>query len=467
VYTGADGRAYRLERLEKKPDGYTRIGKNMLRYYPNGFYEIEREDDAYFYVRQYLPVKVEPKKVAVAEIAPLSPPVSEEFSWHEFGKDLPRSGQWRDNFAVADINGDGFPDLIFTPARKTLTNPVVFLGDGKGKWTPWKAAQYPALSFDYGGAAVGDFNGDGKPDIALGIHLSGVTVLTGDGKGKFSDFSTGLPRKKSGERPSFSSRKVFAYDWNGDGKTGLIALNERLGADPGGTHDGAVVFVNHDGTWTTAANDAPLREAVLMAVDASGKKLALADAPTSAGSVRISERKSGVWAIHDIAGFAPDALLTALAVTDEADVAGNSVFVIAHRRHVQSNWWTQIDLVSLHGDQWQRTPLSAQRDVSGVAAVAFGKLRKGTFRDIVMLDESGETSILRQTGATSYTHDHGLPTPAWRAGCQGAGLQTVDLDKDGIDEIVVSFAGEGTALTKSTECISGGAIQAFKISSAH
>ena len=171
--------------------------------------------------------------------------------------------------------------------------------------------------------------------------------------------------------------------------------------------------------------------------------------------------------MHDVAGFAPDAQLTALAVADEAGTTGTSVFVVAYRRYAQSSWWTEVDLVSPHGDQWQRSPLSTQRDAPAVTALAFGKLRPGTFHDIVMLDESGEASILRQTGAATYTRDHGLPTPAWRAGCQGYGLQTVDLDKDGIDEIVASFAGEGTALTKSTECASGGGIQAFKISSAH
>ena len=465
VYIGADGRAYHLERLEKKPGGYAWVNKTMLRYYPHGFYEVEREDDAYFYVRQYVPVKVEPP---VSEHAPpavlVALPPSETFSWQPFDAGLPRAGQWRDNFAVADMNGDGFPDLVFAPARKTPVKPIVYLGDGKGKWTLWTQARYPAVAYDYGGAAVADFNTDGKQDIALGMHLLGIAVLSGDGKGGFSDDSAGLPRKKSGERPTLSSRNVLAYDWNGDGKPALVALNERMALDPNrGVHDGVAVFRNDKGTWTAVANEAPLQHAVLMAIDASAKKLALIEAPTREGSVRISERQAGAWSSHDVGGFPKDALLTAFAVGGDANT---SVFVVAYRAYAMSAWWTYVDLIRQHDGQWQRSPLSAQRDAAGATALAFAKLRPGAFRDIVMLDENGETSILRQ-GKTedAYTRDRSQPAPPWRAGCEGYGLRAVDLDKDGIDEIVVSFAGEGTALTKAVQCTSGGAVQAFKISS--
>ena len=464
VYTGADGRAYRLERLEKKPGGYSWVNKTMLRYYPNGFYEVEREDDAYFYVRQYVPIKVEPPAPDKTLTTIVSQPDSDEFSWQPFDVGLPRAGQWRDNFAVADMNGDGYPDLVFAPARKTLTKPAIFLGNGKGKWTLWTQARYPAAAYDYGGAAAADFNADGKQDIALGMHLLGFTALTGDGKGGFSDYAAGLPKKNSGESTILSSRKVLAYDWNADGKPALVVLNEHMGVDPvRGVHDGVVVFLNDKGTWTPVADEAPLLHAVLMAVDASAKNLALIEAPTQQGVVRISERRGGTWSLHDVANFPKEALLTAFAVADSGS-ADDSTLVAAYRMYVQGAWWTYIDLIVPHEGRWQRLALSAQRGVAGVTALAFAKFRPGEFRDIVMLDESGEAAILRQTGSGSYTRDHGLATPSWRKGCQGYGLQAVDLDKDGIDEVVASFAGEASASTLSTDCTSGGGIQAFKIS---
>jgi len=464
VYTGADGRAYRLERLEKKPGGYSWVNKTMLRYYPNGFYEVEREDDAYFYVRQYVPIKVEPPAPDKTYMTPVSPPASDEFSWLPFDSGLPRTGQWRDNFAVADMNGDGFPDLVFAPARKTLAKPAIFLGNGKGKWALWTQARYPAVAYDYGGAAAADFNADGKQDIALGMHLLGFTALTGDGKGTFSDYAGGLPRRQIGESPTLSSRQIFAYDWNGDGKPALVVLNEHMGIDPArGVHDGVVVFLNDKRTWTPIANEAPLQHAVLMAIDASAKNLALIEAPTAQGIVRISERKSGEWRLLDVSNFPKEASLTAFAVTERDSVAGGSTFVVAYRMYVQGAWWTYVDLIVQREDRWQRLALSAQRGAA-VTALAFGKFRSGEFRDIAMLDESGEVGILRQAGPDSYTRDSGFATPSWRAGCQGYGLQAIDLNKDGIDEVVAAFAGEASASTLTTGCTSGGGIQAFKIS---
>src|SRR5262245_42878837 len=77
-----------------------------------------------------------------------------------FGRGLPTRGQWRNGFAVADMNGDGHPDIVHGPPRKVRGGPVVFLGDGRGGWTVWKDARFPAAPYDYGTAAVADFNGD-------------------------------------------------------------------------------------------------------------------------------------------------------------------------------------------------------------------------------------------------------------------------------------------------------------------
>jgi hypothetical protein len=470
----------------------------MLRYYPNGFYEVEREDDAWFYVRQYVPVKVDPPADLGEVLTPLSPPQSDFFSWRPFDTGLPRSGQWRDNFAVADMNGDGFPDLVFAPARKTLSKPDIFLGDGKGNWKLWTEARYPVLPYDYGGTVVADFNGDGKGDIGLGMHLLGLAVLTGDGKGQFSEFRDGLPLRRSNEQPILSSRHVLAYDWKGDGKPALVALNERMGADPiKRLRDGAIAFVNDKGAWTPAPSEPPMQQAMLMTSDASARKLALLDPPSVEGKLRISERSAGQWQIHEVV-FPSNVFLTAFAMTEmqsggEKPASGNtatekivadatksakaaatehalgaSIYAIAYRRFAQSAWWTHVELIREREGEWQRVPLSSQRDALGITGLAFGKLRPGAFRDLVFVDEDGELGILREAADGSYTRDRTLPTPAWRGGCQGYGLQTVDLDRDGIDEVVVSFAGESSAMVQpDRQCTSGGAIEAFKISSKH
>ena len=77
---------------------------------------------------------------------------------------------------VADINGDGHPDLITTQADYGVQ---IFTGNGHGTFT----AQ-PEIPSSNGAqvwmAGVADYNGDGIPDIAL-IGEDGISILLGQG----------------------------------------------------------------------------------------------------------------------------------------------------------------------------------------------------------------------------------------------------------------------------------------------
>src|ERR1700674_4955601 len=146
---------------------------------------------------------------ALAACGPSQPAAKVRFVKFDVG--LPTSGQWREGFRIADMNEDGHPDIVHGPARKQTGTPVIFLGDGKGSWTLWKEARFPTLAYDYGDVEVADFNRDGHIDIALAVHLHGLFVLAGDGKGGFVNASAGL------ESTGFSSRAIRVTDWNGDG----------------------------------------------------------------------------------------------------------------------------------------------------------------------------------------------------------------------------------------------------------
>src|SRR5207237_1519142 len=82
--------------------------------------------------------------------------------------------------AVGDFNGDGRPDLAV--ANALSSNVSVLLGDGDGTFQA-------ALNFDTGGGGpvsvtVGDFNGDGHLDLAVANPGSNtVSVLLGNGDG--------------------------------------------------------------------------------------------------------------------------------------------------------------------------------------------------------------------------------------------------------------------------------------------
>ncbi|MFI5039934.1 MAG: FG-GAP repeat domain-containing protein, partial [Solirubrobacterales bacterium] len=117
--------------------------------------------------------------------------------------------------AVGDFNGDGKRDLA--TANNGSANVSVLLGDGNG--TFGAASNFPLAPGSHPDAlAVGDFNGDGKPDLVTANAVShDVSVLLGDGTGGFGPAASfGV-----GTMPS----SVVVGDFNGDGEPDLATAN--------------------------------------------------------------------------------------------------------------------------------------------------------------------------------------------------------------------------------------------------
>ncbi|HWG20710.1 MAG TPA: VCBS repeat-containing protein [Terracidiphilus sp.] len=136
---------------------------------------------------------------------------------------------------VADVNGDGHPDLIasseiaFEPNYQyTAGNTVsVALGDGKGNF---------GLARIYGGSseaeslAIGDFKGDGRPSIVTAdIDTDTATVFPNDGNGG-NGFPQGIYACQTNSGTyvcpyvlNYGSGYTFA-DLNGDGKPDIFEI---------------------------------------------------------------------------------------------------------------------------------------------------------------------------------------------------------------------------------------------------
>jgi hypothetical protein len=139
---------------------------------------------------------------------------------------------------MADVNKDGNRDLLVINGGSN--NLSVYLGDGKGGFSQANGSPFPAGTSP-NDIAVGDFDGDGNPDVAIANHgVKTVTVLLGNGKGQFS-FAPGSPfNVPSNPHP----HGIAVADFNGDKKLDLAV-------DSWGENKVLVMFGKGDGTFQT------------------------------------------------------------------------------------------------------------------------------------------------------------------------------------------------------------------------
>jgi hypothetical protein len=91
------------------------------------------------------------------------------------------------SIAVGDFNGDGILDLAVANEEYPVSSVTILLGNGDGTFTP---AASPTTGNTSTSIAVGDFNGDGIPDLAVANASRSVTVLLGKGDGTFAATAT-------------------------------------------------------------------------------------------------------------------------------------------------------------------------------------------------------------------------------------------------------------------------------------
>ena len=155
---------------------------------------------------------------------------TDELTFVDSSNGLPLSGQWRHGITFYDINGDGHIDILAPPPRqasKGYEKPVVWYGNGGKEWRESRLDVPSEIAYGYGGITVSDFDGDTIPDIAFAVHDKGLKVLKGKGRGKYTDFSDGLPSEKE-----FKSRALVCADFNNDGISDIAAVSEaRFGKD--------------------------------------------------------------------------------------------------------------------------------------------------------------------------------------------------------------------------------------------
>jgi len=163
-------------------------------------------------------------------------------------------------FAAGDVNNDGWVDIVATasatgpsrreqlPLSRALT---LLLSDGKGGFSPH---QLPVRTGEPWFAAIADLNGDGRPDILATHHeQSPLTVMIGDGRGGFTE-ANGSPFDFG-----VSLFQLITADVDRDGRIDVVATNGNSmrvlrGDGRGGFQPAASIPVG-PGAWRIAAAD--------------------------------------------------------------------------------------------------------------------------------------------------------------------------------------------------------------------
>jgi hypothetical protein len=141
---------------------------------------------------------------------------------------------------VGDFNGDGRADVLMT--RPGWNSAPIYFGAAGGafSWTNYaEASGYNLMNDAAAGKLVGDFNGDGKTDVALWRNGWGSTPVyfsNGDGSFRWTNYVT----------PTWindpAARRIVG-DFNGDGRSDILLMREGWGSNP-------VYFSNGNGSFS-------------------------------------------------------------------------------------------------------------------------------------------------------------------------------------------------------------------------
>lgn len=464
---------YTIQRFLKQD--YIRVDDRHIRHPMIGpAVEFFKEDESYYYVHVQKPMSPEERALREAkkkaeqagqgqtsstpalaegppdsEFADLSPRrVKGRLKLEKVEKSgLPETGEWRASFVVADMNGDGIPDIVAPPSRGGDASLHVWIGDGSGRFKPWNLSfteeGKPAnLSLIYGGVAVGDIDGDGKLDIVTASHGAGLVSLFGDGQGGFRIVREGLPRE-------FTSQAVALIDVDGDGKPDLIASADipNTGNTKVDTSLIRVFLYRGQKGWQFKPDGLlggfPSNSLYAWDYDRDGRMdLLTGSIYTGALTLVWKNKGDGTFApvlFPEIDGYAYH-LSTAPGTfgPDRVPAFADLYYKFFERPKPRRAEGISVD--SFRAGSWTRHPVWIKRDGnSAIFAVAMGDLDGDGLDDLVFPDtEARRLRIFFQEADGSFSELDEQEEPALDSVGQHVAL--VDLNRDGRLDIVLSKA---------------------------
>ena len=345
-------------------------------------------------------------------------------------------------------------------AGAQIRYPSLFLGDGKGGFRAWREATFPPIKYEYGDIVAADFNGDGSADLAIGVHLRGVVVLYGDGKGRFSQAPNG-PSYEAGDirleqLTRFSSRKLARLDWNGDGRPEFLAIAE----GPSGIYFSekgysgrmqesygiGLFHVDESGKWSRieGKTDPNLYGESAAIADFNGDgRIDLAASSNTAGVNELVhlQQPDGTWKAAPPLPLRARSWPRAIASGDfnsdgRVDLAVGflTIDLGVHR--------AGIDLLFSQADgSWKRQTLYSEGGGNGLQAFTSGDLDGDGHLDLIGGTRDGRVFLFLGDGQGGFVRETSDELSAVQS-CTVWDIELADLNEDRRQDLVVAFAGE-------------------------
>jgi len=142
-----------------------------------------------------------------------------------------------------DYDGDGRPDLFLVSAAPQGSSRLLH-NLGNGRFEDVTEAAHLKLAGSGLGCAAGDFDNDGRTDLAVCL-ADGVRLLRNQGDGTFADVT-----EKSGIRREKDCVSLTFVDYDHDGDLDLYVVNAPAGSQPSATSHNVLWRNNANGTFT-------------------------------------------------------------------------------------------------------------------------------------------------------------------------------------------------------------------------